>query len=575
MAVKSILDVDVQQQSFERFLNLWNEYQEQLKKQPEIWTKISAIQAKAAGGLAEYKATTEAHISNLREAQEAAEAQNKDLMRSHSIWQGIEGASRSTASHVKDMTLSMLKWTGLLSGLGALTSYFSIAGLMGLGTDVYGWRKSSMGLGVTSGQQRAFDISFGRLLGSPEGFLGGINTAVSNLSMQAPLLSLGVNPNQSTSQVAIDTLQALRTKALTTPTNQLGIMEQMYQLGNLGISVEDLRRLQSMRGGEFNQLLGTYGAQQRGLGLNDRTQKAWTDFVMSMDVAKSRIENVFVSGLAPLTPSIAHLAGSFADLLAKLMKGQGLSNIIKDVSTWMDKFSGEIKKPEFIGSLQKLATEAEAAADALAPIGKVLGWTGSAFHWTGTAIGTAAGATVVGAETWWNKLRTLFNPQAFNQAQSEKYMQMSAQMDARYGLPAGTLGLVGMLESGMNPNSPDSARGAIGMMQLMPRVAAAYGVNPHDPTESLEGAGALMHHLQNEYGGDMAKIFAAYNWGEGNLNKDIALRGSNWETGLPAETLRYVLRAIQAALAGAIKVDLKNGTGGSVAASISGLGSTR
>ncbi|MGC2161706.1 MAG: hypothetical protein WA634_07360, partial [Silvibacterium sp.] len=63
MAVKSILDVDVQQQSFERFLNLWNEYQEQLKKQPEIWTKISAIQAKAAGGLAEYKATTEAHIS--------------------------------------------------------------------------------------------------------------------------------------------------------------------------------------------------------------------------------------------------------------------------------------------------------------------------------------------------------------------------------------------------------------------------------------------------------------------------------------------------------------------------------
>src|SRR6185437_2872648 len=136
-----------------------------------------------------------------------------------------------------------------------LLGYFTLHGMSDLGANVYGWRKSSAGLGVSIGQQRAFDIAFGRLLGSPQGFLGGINSMVSNVAAQGPLYALGVNPNGSTGSVAVSTLEALRGIAGRTPTNQLGILESMYQLGNLGISVEDLRRLKSMSGGEFNQLL--------------------------------------------------------------------------------------------------------------------------------------------------------------------------------------------------------------------------------------------------------------------------------------------------------------------------------
>jgi hypothetical protein len=41
-------------------------------------------------------------------------------------------------------------------------------------------------------------------------------------------------------------------------------------------------------------------------------------------------------------------------------------------------------------------------------------------------------------------------------------------------------------ESGFNPNAYSSA-GAIGIAQFMPSIAAAYGINPWDPWQSLDG----------------------------------------------------------------------------------------
>lgn len=349
MGVRSVLDIDLQKESWDQFLVAWNEWQKQLKEQPEIWKKISAIQAKVAGALSEHKSTFEMHLSNLKNAQEAEEANQKVLMRSHSLWEGIAGASKNTSEHIKSMTLSMLKWTGLFSGISALTSYFSLAGLMNLGTDVYGWRKSSMGLGVTSGQERAFNIAFGPLLGNTSGFLSGVNAAVSDISQQTPLWTLGVNPNQSTAQVAIDTLKAIRRIALATPVNQLGIAESIYGLGSFNVGVEDLRRFKEMSSSEFGGMLGMLGTTQHNLALNDRTQLAWTRFIQSMDTAKGEIENVFVRGLVRLTGPLERLAGGFAHLLGVVMRKDGpISKDLDAIAKWMDSWNGEISKPQFL-----------------------------------------------------------------------------------------------------------------------------------------------------------------------------------------------------------------------------------
>lgn len=94
-------------------------------------------------------------------------------------------------------------------------------------------------------------------------------------------------------------------------------------------------------------------------------------------------------------------------------------------------------------------------------------------------------------------------------------------------------------ESAFNPSAVSPA-GAIGIAQFMPATAREWGVNPHDPISSLDGASRLMASLRQEFGGDDAKALAAYNAGPGAVNTAINEGGARWLAFLPQETQHYV-----------------------------------
>lgn len=565
MTVRSVLDVDVQAQSFERFQQLFDAYSEKLRKQPEIWRKINEQHTKLADGFSSFGNKLDQHFNAVHDLKDEQEANEKSLEHSGSLWSGIEKSSGRTAKHVISATTSLLKWTGLLSGVTGLLGYLTLGGIMDLGSDVYGYRKQAAGLGTTIGQSRAFDISFGRLLGSPQGFLSGISSATANIASPgyAMLNALGVNPNGSTSQVAVSTLEALRTKVRATPIDQLGILEQIYHLGSLGLGVDDLRRLKTMGNPEYQQLLGTYRTQQGALNLSDRTGKAWTDFITKMDTAKGLIENVFVRDLVNLSGPIYNLTNGFTDLLTKIGQKNGpLAQGIDKIGKWIDSFSGEISKPKFISGLERFVdifsffgTVSDVGHDTPPKPGARGFW---ATLFEGPTPGSVASR--FRSETAW--ALGMYGKRSH-------WLHVANKMD-----PSGLLTVVGKLESGMNPYTPDSPKGAEGMMQIMPSVARAAGVNPYDPEQSLDYANRELGLLYKEYHGHLNRMLAAYNWGEGNVNRDIARYGSAWQQHLPAETLNYLIRA-QKMLAGMTNVHIVNATGGSAAASVSGLGGQR
>jgi soluble lytic murein transglycosylase-like protein len=68
------------------------------------------------------------------------------------------------------------------------------------------------------------------------------------------------------------------------------------------------------------------------------------------------------------------------------------------------------------------------------------------------------------------------------------------------------------VESGGNARAVSPA-GAIGLMQLMPRTAAALGVNPWQPLENLRGGIAYLAGLLRAYGDDIRLALIAYNAG--------------------------------------------------------------
>lgn len=94
-------------------------------------------------------------------------------------------------------------------------------------------------------------------------------------------------------------------------------------------------------------------------------------------------------------------------------------------------------------------------------------------------------------------------------------------------------------ESGFNPNAISPA-GAIGIAQFMPATAAQWGIDPHNPGQSLRAAARYMAHYSASYGGDYAKALAAYNGGPGCVNYAVNMGGSNWIAYLPAETQNYI-----------------------------------
>ncbi len=94
-------------------------------------------------------------------------------------------------------------------------------------------------------------------------------------------------------------------------------------------------------------------------------------------------------------------------------------------------------------------------------------------------------------------------------------------------------------ESGFNPNAVSSA-GAVGIAQFTPQTAAAYGIDPRDPEQSLRGAARHLTDLLRTFGGDVPKAVAAYNAGAGNVTAAIARGGDNWRAYLPDETKQYL-----------------------------------
>ena len=125
------------------------------------------------------------------------------------------------------------------------------------------------------------------------------------------------------------------------------------------------------------------------------------------------------------------------------------------------------------------------------------------------------------------------------QGPASSYGEAFLKAEGQYGLPEGLLSTIGYNESRYDPNAVSPA-GATGLMQLMPPTAKEYGVDARDPYASIDAAGKKMAGLIKYYNGDMAKAVAAYNYGEGNLNKAIRKAGDNWLSATPRETQLYV-----------------------------------
>jgi soluble lytic murein transglycosylase len=162
-------------------------------------------------------------------------------------------------------------------------------------------------------------------------------------------------------------------------------------------------------------------------------------------------------------------------------------------------------------------------------------------------IGVGAAATVVTTEpTWYLRMRYPL-----------KYPDIVRGHADNYRLEPELLAAVIYTESKFDPDA-QSPSGAIGLMQLLPETAAGIAERTggsrfqtsdlYDPELNVRYGSWYLRHLLDKYDGDLRKALAAYNGGQGNVDRGIQY----------AETKAYVdrVRELEATYARAYRDEL-------------------
>lgn len=120
---------------------------------------------------------------------------------------------------------------------------------------------------------------------------------------------------------------------------------------------------------------------------------------------------------------------------------------------------------------------------------------------------------------------------------ADKYMHWIIDAETTRGIPPNLLARVAYQESRFRPDIIDgrtvSSAGALGIMQIVPRWHP--NVDPLNPKEAIYYAADYLRKLKARFG-SWPQALAAYNWGQGNLEK--YLRGELKD--VPRETQNYV-----------------------------------
>lgn len=370
MALKSIIDIDINDAAFRSYKAIFDRYEAALAKQPEAWAKVNKgidSSKKSFEALVAAAVAQKGRLEMMAKAQEKADLLTRTTAQR---WLDIARSTKSVAGHIAAATASLMKWTGLT---GVFTGILGAGGLYGidrLAATVAAGRRSAMGLGLGYGEQQAFETNFARIV-QPDQFLAGVNEALNDVTKRVALFGAGLTPAQvagkNTAEVAVELIPQLKRLA---DQFEGPALEQQIEARHLGqfVTLEDMRRLRAMSPAEIQQLIEAYQRDRATFALGGDVQKKWQDFSTQMTRAGQTIENVFVTGITPLVPGLQRLSAGVADVVKAFLGSPAVKHWIDVLGDGLESFAQYIGTPafksdveEFTAGIGQLAKEVVAA----------------------------------------------------------------------------------------------------------------------------------------------------------------------------------------------------------------------
>ncbi|EKI7840418.1 hypothetical protein PGB86_004659 [Salmonella enterica] len=390
MAAKSIVEIDVQDEKFQSFLEKFNEYQKALSELPEQWRGavhglgeaaketervrdgtegITKAFADGVAALASVNDGLDRLNGNLEKATKTQTEFNKKSGGARNFLNKASKDAKSLAGHIKDATTSLLSWGTVLGLFSGLAGAGGLWGLNHLAGNASAQRFTAMGLGTTAGGLNSTAVNFQKALGNPVGTLGAIRDAQLDLSKRWQFRAMGVdNPDRDPAELLPEMIKAARDIFVRNGSTQQGA--EAYGLTNY-FTLDDLNRFKKMSDEEIDAMAKQAQQDTRRLQLTDQQLRQWQDFNIQLDRSKVSIGNTFIRGLAPLAPELGKLSDAFSGAIETVLKSPELGKWIDGLSDGIRRFGNYLASPEFQKDVEAFISGVERLGRV---IGKVIDW---------------------------------------------------------------------------------------------------------------------------------------------------------------------------------------------------------
>lgn len=410
MTVKSVIDIQVNDEAFKTFHALFQKYKAQADKVPDAWKEVNQQTAATASNFGDMVAAMMAQATLQdtldRKSREADKRQKAAETRQGKFWRELKTNSKAVAGNIKDATVSLLKWSSITTVVSGLLGAGGLYGIDRLALGVGAGRRSALGVGTSYGAQKAFETDFGRLV-DPGAVLSGVSESLHDVTKRWQLLAAGVSSGAiatgDSGVVGADLLSSVKKLVDRTPSGQLQQLSDSRGLGQF-FSLQDLVRLKATSGEEFATQQAAFRRDSVSFGLGNDTQRRMQDFATQLSRAGTKIETVFVKGLDPLVPSLTKLSDSIANAVGTLLDGIKPADI-QALGTGIEDFAKYLSSPGFKENVKDFTTDigtlAHTIADALHALGahtvKDAAFGAAAGFALGGPGGAAVGAAIGGA----------------------------------------------------------------------------------------------------------------------------------------------------------------------------------
>lgn len=567
MTSKAIIGVDIDPEGkFKAFYDMFKEYQGKLEAMPEDWKKINNSIADShkefADAFGVLSASTNSSARETRalveHLKEAANAQKSFKVETGKSKDMLEQMGKSAKQLGKEL-FGIGSYLFKVGAIGVGLSAGGIYGMDKLAGNVVGNQRSARGLGMTTGQYKAFSTDFGRYLDpSITSNIADAQNSFSGRMYLGMATGMGQNDLASMDPGAVAAKLSLRAHDWwqNTPAN-MRTSEALQATGFMqsGLSLADMRRLGNTSTEDLQKAGSQYAQDQGNLNTSDKDTDAWYELERQIKLAGQTIETDLTNHLVALAPSLKDFVSTITEDVDNLIKNvltpenmKSLADGIGDITTYLGspQFKQDMKDfgsaiGDIVGFLRK-AGILHAVDPAPASLGSLdPNEVQRETHGRVTGSGNAAFAAPSATEIALGKVRHALNSQS--NGDERKYL---AEVEKKNGLPPGTLLRVWAMESGEGGSlvGPKLKSGdqAIGDFQFTAETWSQYGKggDRFSFRDEANAAGVYTAALKKKYGGDIRKALAAYNWGPGNLDKDIAANGNKWDFNMPKQTRDYI-----------------------------------